>query len=173
MQIYVFKFSDASLTRLTDPGYNIQAHYPAWSPDSSQIVYTSMRSGLLQIWTMAADGSKQKQQVRTGGTFSDYLPAWSPDGASLLFSETNVDLTAPASLHRYRFESNQSDLLPVSLPAADAHFSPDGNWIVYEGAESSNQDIYIWNMHEGKPQRLTTSNKVDFDAVWRPGQAAP
>ena len=172
LQIYIFKLSDSSLTRLTSPTNNTQAHYPRWSPDSSQIAYTSLRSGLLQIWTMLADGSKQKQLVRTGGSFSDYVPAWSPDGASLLFSETNSNLTAPSSLNRYRFETKQVDLLSVPLPAVNAHFSPDGSWIVYEGSDTKNQDIYIWQLHGSAPKRLTTASQPDFDAVWRPNPAA-
>jgi TolB protein len=171
MQVYVYKFRDESLTLLTKPIYSPQAHYPAWSPDSSQLAYTVIRSGLLQIWTMSADGKNQQQQVRMGGTFSDYLPVWSPDGTTLLFSQTNTSLNGISSLQRYGFETKQVDALPLSpsLSATDAHFSPDGSWIVYEGSDGSSQDIYTWHMFEGQPQRLTTSSQIDFDAVWRPG----
>jgi TolB protein len=174
MQIYVFKLSDKSPTPLTAPANSPQAHYPAWSPDSSQLAYTAIRIGLLQIWTMSAEGSNQQQLVRTGGSFSNYLPVWSPDGTTLLFSQTNTSLDAPSSLQRYNFQTNQVDELPVfrSMSLTDAHFSPDGKWIVYEGSDGQSQDIYIWNMMAGEPQRLTNSGQIYFDPVWRPGSAA-
>jgi len=171
MQIYVYRLGDQSLKRLTALANSPQAHYPAWSPDSSRIAYTVIRSGLLQIWTMSADGSNQKQLVRTGGAFSEYLPIWSPDGATLLFSETNAGLNGLSSLQRYTFKTNLVDALFASnlVSSADAHFSPDGAWIVYEGSDSKTQNIYIWHLFDGEPKRLTSSALIDFDAVWRPG----
>jgi serine/threonine protein kinase/Tol biopolymer transport system component len=169
MQIYVFDLSDASLTRLTAPGGNAQARYPAWSPDSRRIAFTVLRLGLLQIWDMAADGSNKQQLVRTGGSSSEYLPTWSPDGTSLLFSQTNSNLTAPASLVSYIFETGKYNLLPIPRPVVDVNFSPDGHWIAYETTDTKNQDIYICQLPEGSPQRLTISPETDFDPAWRPG----
>jgi len=170
MQIYVFKFSDSSIKRLTQPDNKSQAHYPTWSPDSSQIVYTVMRTGLLRIWSMAMDGSNQQQLLRTGGSFSDYLPAWSPDGSTLLFSQTNDKFSAPSALESYNFKTGQIAALPIPLPVVDASFSPDSQWITYETSDAVNQDIYICQLPKGVPQRLTTSSQVDFDPVWRPGK---
>ena len=75
MQVYVYNLTDTNLSRLTVPGDNGHARYPAWSPDSSKIAYTVLRLGLLQIWTMSADGSDKQQLVRSGGSLSEYLPA--------------------------------------------------------------------------------------------------
>jgi Tol biopolymer transport system component len=33
---------------------------PAWSPDGSQIVFLTDRTGRWEIWTMGADGSNQR-----------------------------------------------------------------------------------------------------------------
>ncbi|MCX6067623.1 MAG: hypothetical protein NT121_18010 [Chloroflexi bacterium] len=168
MQVYVYSLDDSSLTRLTSATGNIQSRYPAWSPDSSQIVYTVRRVGLQQIWIMSADGSNPQQLIRSGSSFADYLPAYAPDGASLLFSETNNNQTAPSSLMRFVFSSNQVSRLPVPVPVVDADFSPDGQWAVYETSDTKNQDVYIFQLPEGAPQRLTTSPQVDFDPAWRP-----
>jgi len=170
MQIYVFNLNKLDLKRLTQPDNKSQAHYPTWSPDSSQIVYTVMRTGLLRIWSMAADGSDQHQLLRTGGSFSDYLPAWSPDGSTLLFSQTNDKFSAPSALESYNFKTEQIVALPIPLPVVDASFSPDSQWITYETSDAVNQDIYICQLPKGSPQRLTTSNQVDFDPAWRPGK---
>ena len=169
MQIYVYNLDDSSLTGLTTPGGNMQSRYPTWSPDSSQIAFTVLRFGLLQIWTMDADGNNKKQLIRTGGGSSEYLPAWSPDGEFLLFSQTNDNLTAPSALEQYLFKTDTISALSIPRPVVDAAFSPDGQWLAYETTDTINQDIYLYRINQGSPQRLTNSPEVDFDPAWRPG----
>lgn len=69
------------LEQLTDhPGYDAEA---TLSPDGSKIVFTSTRSGDLELWTMNTDGSDLKQVTDElgydGGAF------FSPDGSQLIF----------------------------------------------------------------------------------------
>jgi TolB protein len=70
--IYIMDVTSKKWVQLThDGGRN---DFPCWSPDNRHIVFQSNRSGSLQIWTMLADGSNQKQ-VTTSGTNSE--PDWS------------------------------------------------------------------------------------------------
>ena len=71
----------SSITQITKGAKSIESRQPAWSPDGSQIAYVVKRFGVYQIWLMNADGTEQKQIVRSGVAFSDYLPTWSPDGS--------------------------------------------------------------------------------------------
>jgi len=69
------------LNRLTEePGYDAEA---TLSPDGSRIVFTSTRSGDLELWTMKTDGSELHQVTDElgydGGAF------FSPDGSKLVF----------------------------------------------------------------------------------------
>lgn len=69
------------LKKLTDhPGYDAEATV---SPDGNKIVFTSIRSGDLELWTMDADGSNLHQVTHQlgydGGAF------FSPDGKKLIF----------------------------------------------------------------------------------------
>jgi Tol biopolymer transport system component len=168
MQIFVYDFTAAALSRLTDSGNNIQSRSPAWSPDGTKIAYTVRRSGLLQIWQMNADGSGKEQLLRTGGSFSDYLPAWSADGQTIYFSEANADLSAPASLMKLVLSTSKVSLMPIPLPVVDVTLSSDGQWLAYEFSDTKNQDIYIYRLPNGPPQQLTKPGLVYFDPAWRP-----
>ncbi len=50
---------------------------PRWSPDGSRLSYFSNRSGELQTWLIAADGSDNRRLTFGAGTFEG---VWSPDG---------------------------------------------------------------------------------------------
>ena len=51
---------------------------PSYSPDGSQVVFTSDRGGQPQIYVMGADGSNQTRISFGGGSYS--TPVWSPRG---------------------------------------------------------------------------------------------
>jgi TolB protein len=70
--IYIMDVASKQWVQLThDGGRN---DFPSWSPDNRHIVFQSNRSGSLQIWTMLADGSNQKQLTTSGGNSE---PDWS------------------------------------------------------------------------------------------------
>jgi TolB protein len=62
--IYVIDLASKQWAQLThDGGRN---DFPSWSPDGRHIVFQSNRTGKLQIWTMLADGSEQRQLTKSG-----------------------------------------------------------------------------------------------------------
>src|SRR5205807_5732655 len=59
MDIFEANPDGSELKRLTDsPGYDAEGSY---SPDGSQIVFCSQRTGDLHLWIMNADGSHPRQ----------------------------------------------------------------------------------------------------------------
>jgi serine/threonine protein kinase len=171
LSIYKIRLADQTIIPLTTPSSTMQSRQPAWSPDGKQIVYTVKRFGILRISTMAADGSNQEQLIRNGGGSSDYLPVWSPDGTSILFSESNSELSSPASLMSFKFNATQSpQIIPVSIPVVDVDFSPDGQWIAYETNDGKDQSVLIYNFLTQKRQSLSDDSAVEFDPAWRPSQ---
>jgi TolB protein len=63
--IYIMDVASRQWVQLThDGGRN---DFPSWSPDGRHIVFQSSRNGGEQIWTMLADGTKQRQLTFSGG----------------------------------------------------------------------------------------------------------
>jgi TolB protein len=79
--IFVSDMEGNILSQLTDgPGYDAEA---TLSPQGDMIVFTSTRSGDLELWTMDLDGSNPNQV--TFGLGYDGGAFFSPDGTKLIF----------------------------------------------------------------------------------------
>jgi Tol biopolymer transport system component len=123
--------------RLTDtPGYDAEGVY---SPQGDRIVFTSVRSGDLDLYLMNPDGSDVQQLTSAIGY----------DGG--------------------------------------AFFSLDGNWIVWRASRPQGReltdyralldeglirpgrlDLYIMNLEDRKPIRLTDNGAANFGPYWQP-----
>lgn len=170
-QIFVYDLGTSTLAQLTTAENNTQSRYPAWSPDGSKLVYTHRRLGVLQIWSMNADGSEKSRLAYPLGSaiVSSYIPTWSRDGTFVLYSETNLDLTSPSWLMRLNSGMQTGErLTALGAPVVDVNFSPDGLWIAYESTDGNNQDIYLFNLLAGEKIRLTESLNIEFDPAWKP-----
>jgi len=95
--IFAVKADGSGLTTLFDVA-GVYDSAPAWSPDGRRIAFESAANiaganpeGDLEIWTMAADGSRRRQLTRNA--LRDEGPAWSPDGGRLLAYTSGIDDT--------------------------------------------------------------------------------
>ncbi len=59
---------------------------PAWSPDGSQLAFTSLRDGHPQIYLLQP-GSGELVNL-SANAYHDFMPAWSPDGDQLALIST-------------------------------------------------------------------------------------
>ena len=80
--IYTISAEGGEETRLTDaPGLN---DGPEYSPDGQYIWVNSVRSGLMQLWRMKADGSEQTQMTFDEG-WNSWFAHLSPDGKKVVY----------------------------------------------------------------------------------------
>jgi TolB protein len=97
------------IKKLTNsPGYDAEATV---SPDGNKIVFTSTRSGDLELWTMDVDGSNLHQVTNQlgydGGAF------FSPDGKKLVFRASRP--TTEADIKVYKDLLAQGQVMPTSM----------------------------------------------------------
>lgn len=81
-ELYVAQVSGGPALRLTkSPTAADRA--PVWSPNGKRIAWESTVAGRTNVFTMAADGSRQRRLVFGGGHITS--PEWSPDGRQVAF----------------------------------------------------------------------------------------
>ncbi len=63
---------------------------PEYTPDGKSILFNSVRSGLMQLWRMDADGSDQRALTEDG--FNNWFAHPSPDGSRIVFLSFGTDV---------------------------------------------------------------------------------
>jgi len=174
MEIFALNLDDLSFAiQLTKGAKGVESRQPAWAPDGAQIAYAVKRFGVYQLWLMKADGSEQKQIVRSGVSFSDYLPTWSLDGSLILFSQrcaTKFCFPYLMSISGSDRSVEQGAFLQLNVVSIeDVEYSPDGFHLLYEG-EGGNEkkDIFYMTVTGANNTRITADTGMDFDPTWRP-----
>jgi serine/threonine protein kinase len=139
--IWLLDLKRGTNTRFTfGPGTN---NDPVWSPDGSEIVFTSNREQTFNLYRKAADGSKVEQPLLRSG--DDKRPfSWSHDGRFLLYGASrNFTLE-----HIWALPMT-GEPKPIPFSAIDrfyesnARFSPDDRWVSYTSNESGQFEIYV------------------------------
>ncbi|HLB45052.1 MAG TPA: hypothetical protein VJK49_06650, partial [Candidatus Limnocylindrales bacterium] len=80
---------------------------PQWSPNSSLVAFTSVRSGYFDIWIVNANNPLDLRNVTQSPAEAEDQPSWSPDGTQVIFRS--------AASGQYQYYS-----LPVPPPAPGA-----------------------------------------------------
>mgnify|MGYP000897800933 CR=1 FL=1 len=120
------------------PGYDAEATV---SPKGDKIVFTSDRSGDLELWTMDIDGKNQKQI--TFGLGYDGGAFFSPDGKRLVFRASRP--STEAEIKEYK------ELLAQGLVAP------------------TNMEIYTCNVDGSDLKQITQLGKANWAPFFHPG----
>ncbi len=168
----------------TEAGYDAEATV---SPDGKHIVFTSTRSGDLELYTMDAYGNDVKQITSElgydGGAF------FSPDGKKLVFRASrpkteeaikeykdllSQDLVMPTNMEIYTCNVDGSDLKKITnLGAANwaPFFTPKGNKIIFSSNHVSrgfNFNLWMCNLEGGDLEQITFDKTFAAFPVFSP-----
>jgi Tol biopolymer transport system component len=120
-------------------GGNARDRQPVYSPDGQTLLFSSNRSGNLDLWVLEL-ASGEIRQI-TDDEANDWDPAFTPDGTTILWSSNrsgNLEIWA-ANRDGSQARQVSSDGFDAENPTA----TPDG-WVVYW---SSNPDkLGIWKV---------------------------
>ena len=136
-------------------------HSPQFSPDGSQIVFASDRTGNYEIWLADSDGRNQKQL--TDSNTSAGSPRFSPDGKFIVYDAqiadgSDVYIVSVNGGTPRRLTKNAGN---NSLPA----WSADGNSIFFLSNLSGGEQIWKMPTSGGKAVQITKQGAFEMFAA--------
>jgi len=151
--IWVAPYGDAS--QATQVASAVGSTYGiAWTPDA-KIIYSTMASGRLDLWSIRSDGTARTQLTVNAG--SNYHPVVSPDGRYVVFASNRT-----GTFNIWRMDADGSN--PHQLTSGGSDFypelSPDGKWIVYQSGGGASGKPTLWkvSVDGGQAVQLTHVN---------------
>lgn len=182
--IFISDLNGKIVKQLTNtPGYDAEATV---SPDGKKIVFTSTRSGDLELYTMNIDGSDVKQI--TNGLGYDGGAFFSPDSKKLVFrasrpkTEEEVknykdllaqNLVQPTDLEIFVCNTDGSDLKQITqLGGANwaPYFHPSGKKIIFASNHHSKNgrffNLFMINLDGTGLEQITNDTVFDSFAMF-------
>lgn len=184
--IYVADLKGKIVEQLTDAkGYDAEATV---SPKGDKIVFTSTRSGDIELWTMDIDGKNQKQITNElgydGGAF------FSPDGKKLIFrasrpkTEEEIKeykdflaqgLVAPTNMELFVCDVDGKNLTQVTkLGKANwaPFFHPNGKKVIFSSNHHSQKgydfQLYMINIDGTGLEQITSESLFNAFPMFSP-----
>ncbi len=184
--IFVADLNGKIIKQLTNtPGYDAEA---TLSPKGDKIVFTSTRSGDLELYTMNIDGSDVKQV--TDGLGYDGGAFFSPDGSKLVFrasrptTKEDVDtyksllaqgLVQPTEMELYVCNVDGSELTKITnLGQANwaPFFHPSGEKIIFCSNHTAERgfpfNLYMINIDGSGLKQITFDSEFDSFPMFSP-----
>jgi TolB protein len=161
-EIYVIGIDGKDLRQVTDNrSFNL---FPRWSPDGSQIAYTSYRTGVPQIHLLDLSRGTDRALLRKGASQSP--GSFSPDGRYLY-----VTLSADGNSDIYRLRLEQGALEKVAEGwgiEVSPSVSPDGRRIAFVSDRGGPPQVYVKEIGSRSEVRVSPAGRYSTSPSWSP-----
>ena len=159
--IYRMSMISGDLTRLTRT--SCVESSPCWSPDGRQIAFVSDKTGSPQIYVMDSWGKGEPKRITMKGSYNT-KPDWSPEGDKIAYCSR----VGGFELRMVDLKTREEISLPRSGSDEDPSWAPDSRHLVYSSERGHKRDLYIMDVYEQAPTKIT-HGKGNFSApAWSP-----
>ena len=152
-------------TRFTfGPGTNVN---PSWSPDGSQLAFSSSRSGKFSLYVKPATGTAEEKLVDDSP--DDERPqSWSADGRYLVVDSRPVSRQNIPQIRILTLTGDRKAVpyLNAPYPNFGGQISPDGRWLAYVSSELGRPEVFVSSFPEAKGKWQVSSGS-GYTPRWR------
>lgn len=139
---------------------------PTYSPDGRQIAFVSTRSGMAQVYVMAADGTDQQlfAPFDYGVTGASNAPDWSPDGRSVAFHRE-----VAGTLQIFVLDARTRTVRQLTSVGRneDPSWAPDSRHLAFVSDRSGYRQLWIIDIETGRIRPLLQQSGARLPA-WSP-----
>jgi len=151
---------NGSLLRLTTDAAQHNS-MPIWSPDGTQIVFASLRSGKWGLYTRLSTGSGTEQKI-----YESDLPAapMSWNGKYIVFWVQDPKMSGDIGLLKLEGDQWKAEKL-IATPYNETHpqISPDGKWIAFvDNSKDNRPEIFVQPFPTGTGKFQISDNAGDW-----------
>jgi Tol biopolymer transport system component len=164
--IWIYDLGRDMRTRFTfDPADD---RTPLWSPDDSQLVFSSTRNAEGQIYVRPTSGQGDAKLLFTANEQIE-LTDWSSDGRLILFNRLNP---SDGGSDIWTLDMHTSEAMPLLSGQwfEDANLSPDGKWLAFTSDESGTYEVYVQSFPAAAGRWMVSSDAGPSPAsrpAWR------
>jgi Tol biopolymer transport system component len=141
---------------------------PAWSPDSSQLIFASQKGSTVTLRRINVDGSGLTQL--TSDTAISWFPCWNWATGLVAYSTNHFGPEANnfdiATMNADG--SGQNRLTFTNATTYFPEWSPDGTMLAFVSNSDGNFEIYITDASGSNTRRLTDNSYDDTAPSWQP-----
>ena len=141
---------------------------PSWSPDGTQVMFSSSMQGTPALYVSDASGNRPKR-ITYAGTGGDTSPAWNPrTGTTVAFISDRGGLP-----QLYMMNADGGNAQKIDLPdkgyIVDPAWSPNGQLLAFAWRRpSGNYDIYVMDVASQRIIELTRDMGRNERPSWAP-----
>lgn len=142
---------------------------PAWSPDGSEILFTSHRTGGTAVWRMNVDGSNQRD-ITSHLVERARQADWCSSGLIAVAYRDKNDSEAGIGI----VDPNANSFTPVYTESRSSRipgwpsWSPSCNEIAFQKYVNGNWEIFTINADGSSLMNLTNDSELDQQPAWNP-----
>jgi len=150
---WTYSLERNTLTRLSLIG----GSRPVWSPDGSRIVFSSTKSGTMNLFWKRFSIAGSEEQLTTADR-QHYADSWSPDGRFLVFTEMSPQTGRDIWALPLAGDRKPTPILQTPFDETNAAFSPNSRWLAYTSNESGRFEIYVQAFPDGGARQQVSTD---------------